>query len=76
LKEAKSKTKTKKKGQMVDAEERWNKRCLTDEFLFRGGSHGPGCKIEEGNFKDKNQKGNRRGKHRVHQSTSRNVPTP
>jgi hypothetical protein len=34
LKEAKSKTKTKKKGQMVDAEERWNKRCLTDEFLF------------------------------------------
>lgn len=36
----------KKKGQMVCAEEEWNKRSLTDESLLHLDAHGPGCKME------------------------------
>lgn len=44
-------------GQMVCAEEEWNKRSLTGESLLHLDAHGPGCKIEEVDFKDqkKNQ---------------------
>lgn len=41
-----------KKGQMVCAEEEWNQRSLTDEFLLHLDTRGPGCKIEQVDFKD------------------------
>ena len=41
---------------MVHAKEECSKRSLTDESLLHLGTHGPGCKIEKGNFKDQKQK--------------------
>lgn len=77
------KSKLEKRGvvQMVHTEKerrKWRlKRHLTDESLLHFGIHGPGCKIENSNFKDqkqKTQKTKTRRKHKGHKRTNRNVP--